>query len=221
VNSDSPVSIAVYEASDNMPLGKVVSWEQGHVCGSCKRTVETALARTILSAYYGSWEHIDVDAESAKRWLCLPCGAVLRDKDLRRRPITITKRGEMSMPTYQELRDALRDRIPADVAITLPIEGRKAVLAAATWGTLSTDAGSIQWTRAHRRALASIEELGALGFTEGLLSYPSPPFGVLAKIAPDRHQRVRELWQSLAAWRSDVASWPALVRLSRQDKVAA
>jgi len=127
----------------------------------------------------------------------------------------------MTRPTYEQLRELLRERIPADVAVTVPIEGRKAVLAKARWGAVATDSGSMDWTKAHRRALSAIEELTSHGFTEGLLGHPSPPFGVLLKVDPARHARIRELWQSLAPWRADVGAWPVLVRLTRRDKAAA
>ncbi|BDZ52455.1 hypothetical protein GCM10025867_46960 (plasmid) [Frondihabitans sucicola] len=201
-----------------MPLGKTVAWEDGHTCGNCGEATETALARTILSAYYGSWEAIAVDAEGGKRWLCLPCGWTLRDKDLRRMPITITRDGTLSRPSFAELRTLLSERIPADLAVTLPIEGRKAVMADARWGAVATDSGSLPWTAAHRRALASVVELTSYGFTEGLLSYDAPPFGVLSKVSVRDHARVRELWNSLGRWRPDVAAWPTLVRLARRDK---
>lgn len=203
-----------------MPLGKPVAWEDGHTCGNCGEATETALARTILSAYYGSWEAIAVDAVGGKRWLCLACGWTLRDKDLRRMPITITRDGALSRPSFAKLRTLLSARIPADVAITLPIEGRKAVMADARWGAVATDSGSLQWTGAHRRALASVIELTGYGFTEGLLSHDTPPFGILSKVPFSEHARVRELWNGLARWRADIAAWPALVRLARRDKDA-
>ncbi|WP_286347304.1 hypothetical protein [Frondihabitans sucicola] len=133
-------------------------------------------------------------------------------------PITITRDGTLSRPSFAELRTLLSERIPADLAVTLPIEGRKAVMADARWGAVATDSGSLPWTAAHRRALASVVELTSYGFTEGLLSYDAPPFGVLSKVSVRDHARVRELWNSLGRWRPDVAAWPTLVRLARRDK---
>lgn len=205
-----------------MAVGKDVPWEPGHPCGSCGRAgVDTASARALLSAYYGSWEQIGVDPATGARWLCLPCGAVLRDKGLRRMPAIVNRAtGSLTRPSYAELRAVLSAALPRDVAVTVPIEGRKAVLASARWGTVATDAGCITWTSAHRAALATVVELTSFGFTEGLLSHPSPPFGVLSRAPIDQHARIRQLWSSLARWREDVAAWPLLVRLARRDKDA-
>lgn len=206
-----------------MPLGKTVAWESGHTCGNCRRDGhETASARALLSAYYGSWEQIAPDPDSGQRWLCLACGSVLRNKELRRVPMTIDRaKGALRHPSFATLRRLLAEPISRDLAVTVPIEGRKAVLASARWGAVTTDAGALDWTSAHRVALAAVVELTSYGFTEGLLSHPSPPFGVLSKAPIDQHARIRQLWGSLNRWREDVAAWPLLVRLARRDKEAA
>lgn len=130
----------------------------------------------------------------------------------------ITQAGTMLRPTFAELRELLSTRLPRDAAVTVPVGGRKAVMANARWGAVATDFGTLDWTGAHRGALGTITTLLSLGFTEGLLSRESPPFGILSKLPPAQHMEVRQLWYSLAPWRRDVEVWPLLVRLTRKDK---
>lgn len=211
-----PVTEALYHAAGKPKLGKTVPFDRGF-CGRCKRETEVADAIGVLSKRFGSWDDIAPDPRSKRRHLCLPCGWAYRDKSLQYHP-TIIRRGAegFEQPSGSELRTALAGPVPPDMAVMLPVSGKKAVAPLAQWGMLATDGGAMVWERRHAQAVKKLMELKRTGISETALADPAPPGYVLDGLAAEPWNRVQQMWHDLNPLRQDKTLFPMLVKLTRE-----
>lgn len=211
-----PVTEALYHAARKPPLGKSLPFNRGF-CGRCRREVDVADAAGVLSSRFGSWDDIKPDEGSKRRHLCLPCGWAYRDKSLQYHP-TIIRQGATALnhPTGTELRRALSGPIAADVAIMLPVSGKKAVAPLAQWGQLTTDGGLVAWDRRRAQAVKRLMWLKGLGIPEMALCDPAPPSYALNRADAQQWEQLQQIWSDLKPVRADKALFPMLVKLTRE-----
>lgn len=211
-----PVTEALYHAARKPELGKTVRFRRGF-CGRCQRDADVAEAVHVLSKRFGSWDDITPDRQSKRRYLCLPCGWAYRNKVLQFHP-TILRQGDTAVrhPKGTELRAALSGPIPPDVAIMLPVSGKKAVAPLAQWGELTTDGGPTLWDRRRAQAVKQLMWLKGIGVPEMRLTEPAPPAYVLNDSDPQQWDQVQRAWRDLKTVRADKSLFPMLVKLTRE-----
>lgn len=211
-----PVTEALYHAARKPPLGKTLPFNSGF-CGRCHRESEVADAAGVLSSRFGSWGDIVPDERSKRRHLCLPCGWAYRDKQLQYHP-TIIRYGDTTFqhPTGTALRQALSGPIPGDVAIMLPVSGKKAVAPLAQWGQLTTDGGPTRWDRRRAQVVKQLMWLKSLGIPEMALTDPAPPVYALNRADPEQWGKLQQTWRDLQPARADKTTFPMLVKLTRE-----
>lgn len=211
-----PVTEALYHAARKPMLGKTLPFDSGF-CGRCHRHTSVADAAGVLSQRFGSWDDIDPDTRSKRRHLCLPCGWAYRDKTLQYHP-TIIRYGAdaYQQPSGAELRSALSGPIASDMAILLPVSGKKAVAPLAQWGRLTTDGGPISWERRHAQAVKQLSELKGFNISEAALTDPAPPAYALNRATPHQWEWLQRRWNELKTVRQDKALFPMLVKMTRE-----
>ena len=221
------VTEAVYQHEGKPPVDKPVVFDREVLCGTCRKALPGAPANRILTSQFGSWDAVVPDPVSGTRWLCAPCAWAWRATAYRRRA-TIIRKSEgakgaevaVAHPNRAELVEALTGPIQADVAICVPLSGKKAVLPTAQWGRLASDATTLLWTSRDLRYLRSILRLRNLGTGEADLREPSPPYYLLAKTDPCLHEDIARLWEFLQPIRENKVLFPLFLHLSRKDKAS-
>lgn len=211
-----PLSEALYHAANEPDLGKSVAFTEGF-CGACGRRREVAAAAEVFTSTFGSWGAITPDPLTGSRHVCLPCAWAYRAKELRHHPTIISCDGATyTHPSGSELRAALSRAIPSNVAILLPITGKKAVAPQGRWGMLTTDSGPLNWSRDLARHVRDLLWLKARKCSEPMLSEPAPPSGILDKLSPEDWTAMQEAWARTSTVRTDKTLYPALLKLSRE-----
>ena len=216
-DEQASVTEALYHARGNPPFDKPVSFTENKTCGNCHRRRPTGPARKVLTSQFGSWDDIVQDHEGG-RWLCLPCASTYRAADLRRRTTRIDMNGDLTHPDLAELRTSLSKPVPMDVALIVPISGKKIIAPRAQWGKVVTDTGSFTWSARHKRSMEYATILREMGFPESSLREESPAFPILAAPPFDQHEHVRAMWKYLAPTRADKSLLPLILLLSRKVK---
>lgn len=187
-------------------------------CGTCLQHTEVALAATIFTSTFGSWDTIRVDPATGNRHICLPCGWAWRAKELQYHPTIISRDGAtFCHPNGAQLRAALNGPIAADIAILLPITGKRAVAPHARWGTLTTDTGPFKWERRHARLVQALLTLKKRGLTEPTLKEDDLPQYVFDKVPADLWEDTYAQWRRIAPVRQDKPLFSALLKLSREN----
>lgn len=209
------VTEAVYQAEGNPAFDKPVPFSEIHLCGNCRRRRSTAPAKKVLTSQFGSWGDIQQDSTGG-RWLCLPCAWTYRSPDLRRRSTVVHLDGTMNRPGIPALREILSAPIPADVAVIVPLSGKRIVAPRARWGQVVFDAGALQWRPRHKRLMHHATRLRELGFTETDLKADSPNHAVLTSLPVETHAEVRSMWREMHPLRDDKSLFPLFLLLSRK-----
>lgn len=209
------VTEALYQARGCPPLDKPVVFETQRTCGNCQRLRDTAPAKRVLTSQFGSWGDIIQDPKGG-RWLCLPCASTYRATDVRRRTSIIRQHGSLECADLGTLRAMLSNPIPADVAVVVPLSGKRLIAPRAQWGTVITDTCLLKWSSRHKRLMDHAVTLREMGFTETGLRAPSPPFVVLSGLPVDQHAQVRSMWRDLKTVREDKTLLPFYLFLSRK-----
>lgn len=205
------VTEVVYQADHKPNLDKPVLFSGLRRCGNCLSERPCAQAARVLSVNFGSWDDIVINADGS-RWLCLPCSYAYRSADYRRQ-ITLVCRTTMSAhrPTHVEVQALLAHAIPVDIALVVPVGGKRVVLPRARWGQIACDSHVHTWTRRNSHLLQVGAQLLALGVPKGLLGKSSPPFDLL-RDSPDG-ERLLALWREFAPARNDKILQPLYLRL--------
>ena len=211
------VTQAVYQCAGKPALDKPVNFEGDSRCGACLHHSPTAPASRILTSQFGSWDSISSDPHDGTRRLCAACAHAYRVPSYRWHPAIITPKG-MTTPGHADLIDILSKPLPGDVAVVVPVSGKKLLVPLARWGYLTTDTQTFTWTARHKRLLKTVIELREFGTPEGAFVEASPPFVLFTSLPPHQHDHVRDLWRILAPLRADKALLPMFVKLSRKDK---
>lgn len=218
------VTKAVYQFEGNPSVDKPVMFDHAAVCGNCETASLTAPASKILTSQFGSWDAIIEDPKGG-RWLCDSCAWAYRSVPYRRAAaiVTLSEAGEgmggkVEWATKADLVQALSRPIPSNMAISIPLSGKKIVLPTARWGMVATDARLLRWSPRNHRQLKAALELRALGTGEVALAEPSPPYYLLDKTDTGDHPRIKMLWDALKPVRDDKMMLPLIQNLSRKDK---
>lgn len=218
------VTKAVYQFEGNPSVDKPVTFDHESVCGNCEKPSLTAPAGKVLTSQFGSWDAI-IEAPQGGRWLCDACAWAYRAVAYRRAPAIITSEeagsglgGRVRWATKADLVDALSQPTPSNMALSIPLSGKKMVLPAARWGMVATDTKRFRWSPRNHRQLQAALELRGLGLGEPALAGPSPPYYLLDKTDPAQHPRIKELWDVLRPVRDDKTMLPFIQNVSRKDK---
>lgn len=123
-------------------------------------------------------------------------------------------------PTRAGLVSALSGPVGTDVAICVPLSGKKVVLPTAQWGKVASDARVISWTPRHLRQLRAAVALREMGVGEPDLADDAPPFYLLSRTDPSEHAEITRMWRVLDPLRSDKTLLPLFLHLSRKDKAS-
>lgn len=217
------VTAAVYQHEGKPSVDKPVTFDSDALCGTCRERAQTAPAHLILTSQFGSWDAIIVDPKTGARWLCAACAWAWRAVKYRQKAtiVRLSEDGDVSVehPPLTGLLDALDGPIPLNVAISVPLSKKKAVLPTARWGQVAFDTMRTTWTPRMLRQLRAARHLRARGVAEPDLLADSPPGYLLAKVdTPEEHDLVVRLWRALDPVRHDKTFMPLLLTLSRKDK---
>lgn len=210
-----PVTEALYQGRGKPILDKGGVAKLGQGCGNCRRLVPTVPASSVLTSRFGSWDDISV-APDGTRSLCVPCAWAYRQVDLRRSVTLVTAEPSVTHPDPAQVRSLLDTALASDVALIVPLSGKRIVAPRARWGCLTTDSGALVWSASHRRLLRLAMQLRAWGFREQGLDEPSPPFDTLVRIDPDLHQQVQRAWAGFEPARADKTMLGVYQRLTRE-----
>lgn len=98
----------------------------------------------------------------------------------------------------------------------LPVSGKKAVAPLAQWGQLTTDGGPTAWDRRRAQAVKRLMWLKSLGIPEMALTDPAPPVYALNRTDADQWGQLQQTWRELKPDRANKATFPMLVKLTRE-----
>lgn len=218
------VTKAVYQFEGKPSVDKPVTFEHEAVCGNCERQSLTAPAKKVLTSQFGSWDSI-IESPAGGRWLCSACAWAYRSVPYRRTPSIITLEetgngvsGKVEWASKADLVQALSQPTPSNVALSIPLSGKKMILPVARWGMVATDTKVFRWSPRNHRQLQAALELRRMGTGEPALADPSPPYYLFDKTDPAEHSRIRELWAVLKPVRDDKTMLPFIQNVSRKDK---
>lgn len=185
-------------------------------CAMCATPASTAATDVVSSNF------TDLDlwrSRGSQPMLCDDCASRYRDPALRRSPHRIDREGCHPL-TYADCASLLSAPLPADVAVTVPIGGRKHIWHHAVGGHVTTDnLPRHLWTDSCATRLSAVRQLRTLGFGEAAIAELSPRWPVLSRLNPHDRQMALALWDTLADWRTIWTPLLAIaIRATRTDK---
>lgn len=210
-----PVTEALYRAEGKPVLDKAGEPREGLSCGNCRARTTVVSAGSVLTSRFGSWDDIIVGAEG-ERFLCLPCAWTYRSVPLRRSVTLVTTGPSLARPTGAQVRTLLQGPLPADVALIVPLSGKRIVAPRARWGQVAVDTGPFTWSASHARLLRLAVRLRGWGFGEKAMAESAPPFEILSRIRLDAHDDIRGAWREFEPARADKTMLGCYLRLSRE-----
>lgn len=210
-----PVTEALYRAEGKPSLDKAGASRDGLRCGNCLRDTLTVPAGSVLTSRFGSWDDIAVGPDGSRN-LCLACAWAYRSVPLRRTVTLVTATPSYTHPGAAEVRALLAGPVPPDIALIVPLAGKRIVAPRARWGHVVTDAGPLTWSVSHQRLLKVALRLRAWGFRERGLAESAPPFETLVDIDIAQHDQVRADWAAFEAARADKTLLGLYLKLSRE-----
>lgn len=193
---------------------KKSTWEVGK-CSVCGHEGDVLAAGDVLGHNFGSWQ--DVTNVSGVSVLCEVCIWGFKHKQFLRSPYIITLEGGRSVE-WSELVQVLMNPVDKDTAIIAPSGGRKIVAPYTTWGVVTSESGSLPWTRPMRKLVMVIARLYKCGARGQMILEDSIPGTVLDQVDPSKHDTLRAMWAYLDTMRYDKTLAPLFVKLSMNAK---
>lgn len=187
-------------------------------CGNCLQRAECAKAADVLTWKFGSWD--DVQADDGGRWLCLPCAWAYREARYRRSISMVHGDALVQWPTPKTWTSMLLSGpLPLDVALVVPVGGKRVVLPRAQWGKVATDGRTFTWSPRHKRVLEAGVALLQVGASRQSLREAGPPFW-LVKEAGERLpiKELHRLWRGFNPARKDKVMLEMYLRLLGTDR---
>lgn len=193
------------------------SWDPG-TCSVCGTDTDVMRAGALLGLTFGSWQ--EVSRYNSVTALCKPCAWGFKNKQVIYSPSIVTP-DDARLVTWREVGEYLLDHdVDADVSVIAPTSGRKIVAPYAQYGKVTTDHGGITWSSKYRLALKACFQLNRVNIRGGLLSEPSPPYGPLSELSPEKHKAVHEMWRYLSFVRDDKTLLALFTKISMNLKEA-
>ncbi len=216
----SRVTTVAYHVLGNPSCDKEVVWEADKQCSLCATAdLDCTDTAKLFHLNFSGWDEMRPPGDDGRRWLCRACAWAYKTP-LGRRHATIVDAGsgtcEFVSPGECGQRLVGWERVPPDVAIVVPLGGKRIVFPRARWGTVVTDTGPLpSWGPYLRAMTTSLIELRAIGFNEHALNEPTPPFAVMTTLTAEQRTRVRSMWRSTNQVRTTKTLYPVLIKLTR------
>lgn len=170
-------------------------------CAMCAAPADIP-AGDVVSANFTDADLWRCRDDSPAPLLCCRCAGRYRDTDLRRYPHTVTadEHVRMSLPETTVLLSA---PLPADVAVVVPVGGRKHLWHHCRGGHVTSDqVPAYRWDEQCAARLGAVAELRALGFGESAIAETAPRWAVMGRLSPDEQTEALRLWPLLDEWRT-------------------
>ena len=92
--------------------------------------------------------------------------------------------------------------VPPEIAVTLPLAGKKHLLPQAEWGTVSSDSGGLPWTEEAAALTILVASLREAGVKETEFIEPVPPYRIVAATLTDTNATLSLMthWEELRTW---------------------
>ena len=163
-------------------------------CDICHTQGPVRLLHRIVSENFTDWDTLP----RGTRYACDTCCWGYLTPDLRTKCYLINKNDSTILPlTKAETRPHLITALPAHIALTVPLSGRKHLLPQAQWGYLSSDNGTILWDKEAAELMLDFCILREAGVTdEHLTGHTLPPRTVLTASG------VYTAWERIKPWKS-------------------
>ena len=169
--------------------------------GDCARCgelgVELVATSTVVSRTFTGF---DGWAQPSAWGLCMACCWAYRGTGLRTIGL-VTRRPRWRTVTRRVAGEVLTAALPHDMALIIPLRGRKHPLPSAVWGRVTVDDAQLSWTVRDADRLRVVQRLRSQGFGPRMLAAPSPPWPVLRGLPEEAWVSVLAGWESLAVWR--------------------
>lgn len=178
-----------------------------HACGRCARERVVTPLLDVVSRNFTGWDLV----RSSSMGMCQPCAWAFTGATLRTQPMLVSAAGAQ-VPTRALVVALLGTPVPETIALTLPVLGKKHLLPAARWGSVTSDQGPLGWGSAEANLFSCLLRAREAGCTEGDLAAAAPPFTLMRSGVGAAE--LFSIWECFGVWRS-LPHWPVAVRASR------
>lgn len=161
------------------------------ICARCKQTGYLTPLSAVISHNFTGWEGINPAADG----MCQPCAWGFNQTILRTQPLYIDDQ-LARFASLHELSDLLTAPLPSNIALTVPIAGKKHLLPYAHWGRITSDAGTHVWGPHEATLMRDIIKLRLSGVTSVALAQTAPPIKLLIE-----QPGIHTTWAQLNQWR--------------------
>lgn len=183
-------------------------------CASCGSSGPAVDTMTVLSGNFGDWDRMPWRRTGL---LCEACAWVFGGRAWRLYPHIVTAAPSIQRAAPSALRAVLTaGAVPADVAVSVPVGGKRHVAPWMTWGQVVSDAGRVPWAAADAAALIELAALRARGYGEQALAEPAPPWPLLRRDSEMRDTLAR--WSACDRLRGYPPALDVALRATRKDK---
>lgn len=167
-------------------------------CARCAVLGPIVPLKDVVSENFTGWEGLDPSAPG----LCVSCSWGYTPVELRTRPVLVHREEGAIWATPDQVLTSLCQPFPPDMALSMPVAGKKHLLPYAEWGTVSSDGGPLPWTQEAANLARTLVELRFMGVREKELSAPAAPYRVVIALMSDTEATMRILnaWTELHAW---------------------
>lgn len=178
-----------------------VGTPQAGVCGTCGHTGSVYPVETVVSRSFTGWDRVPNGL-----W-CPACAYAHANPAARTDPVVVHVDGT-TQAGWATVRQVLRaGHLGPGVAVVAPVTGRTHMLAAAYWGSVTTDAGRFGWTVEDTTRFVRACTLVDAGVSATQLGEPAPPVSLFNRSGPIRGDEVLNWWDDLVPWRERGVSW--------------
>lgn len=169
-------------------------------CARCRVITDLTPLRATLSENFTGWGSVDPAGEG----LCESCAWGFREAVLRTRPVVVHRDWGALWASRLEVTQCLSFALTDEVAVSLPVDGRKHLLPHAEWACVVSDDGPLVWGQAQASLVTLVAELRQAGIRENEFVEPVPPFRVVSLVMSDTAATLDLMarWELLRPWQS-------------------
>jgi len=217
LSSSDPVRVAWrYLAVPEFSSDSGLDESNSGVCARCEVITVLMPIQEVVSSNFTGWEGLAPEAQG----LCESCSWSFRESRLRINAVLVHSELGAVWASRDQVTACLQVPLTEEVALSVPILGKKHLLPYSEWGTVVGDDGALPWREPEAKLTCVVVALRSFGVRESEMGEPVPPYRVVSDLLADTQATLDLMakWEELRPWQG-TPQFAIAIRGTRPEKV--